>query len=121
MYYSGESGRTSLAIAKRVEELMWTDPEELLKEDRPLLEEDCKRLGAADAATQAYWIADVEAAKRTAEVVRNRGQSLGRRHGESRVSEEGHLEGRISDIVEDIPTEVDTEGSLAYRRRKKRV
>ena len=100
---------------------MWTDPEELLEEDRPLLEEDCKRLGAADAATQAYWIADVEAAKKTAEVVRNRRQSLGARHGELHVGEEGHLEGRISDIVEDIPTEVDTEGSLAYRRRKKRV
>ena len=124
VHYLGVDGRTSpekVAIAKRMEELMWTDPEELLEEDRPFLEEDYKRLGAADVSTQAYWIADVEAEKKTAKVVRNRRRSLGPGLAESRVNAEGHLEGRVSNMVEGILTEIDTEGSLAYRRRKKKV
>ena len=124
VHFSGEDGRTLLekeAIAKKVEELMWTDPVELLEEDRPLLEEDCARLGATDATTQAYWIADVEAAKKTAEVMRNRRRSLGPSPGEADVNAEGHLDGGVSDIVESVPAEIDTKGSMAYRRRRKRV
>ena len=50
-------GQTIAQREKTVEfilELMWTDPENLLPEDRTLLDEDFDRLGAADVSGQAY-------------------------------------------------------------------
>ena len=124
VHYTGKDGRTASekeALAWRVEELLWTDPDELLEEDRPLFGKDCTRLGEADATTQAYWIADVEAAKKTAEYVRDPIHSQGVTTVGKRVDEEGMLNGRVSNMVKDIPAKINNEGSLAYRRRRKRM
>lgn len=42
---------------------MWTDPEDLLEEDRALLEENFLRLGKQSPVDQQYWIVSTEAAR----------------------------------------------------------
>ena len=80
------------SIAKRVRDLLWIDPEDLLEDDRPLLYEDPEELGASSTTNQAYWVACVEAALLSA-----------------------------SHESQDVPPELDTEGSIRYRRRRKRM
>ena len=123
VHYTGNRRTTSEkeALARRVEELLWTGPGKLLEEDRPLLDEDCTRTGEANATTQAYWIADVEVAKKTAEYVRDPTRFQGATTVGKRVDEEGRLDGSVLVMVEDIPVEIDSEGSLAYRQRQKRM
>ena len=70
MHYRLADGRTYAKrerLIKRVQELMWTDPDDLLPIDRSLLDEDFEKLGAADAGAQAYWAAEVEAALKVAQ------------------------------------------------------
>ena len=54
-------------LVKRIMELMWTDPYDLLPEDRALLDEDFEKLSAADANDQAYWVAEIESALKAAQ------------------------------------------------------
>ena len=48
-------------LLKRIEKMMWIDPENLLSEDRHLLEEDFDALGEASALDQQLWVAEMEA------------------------------------------------------------
>ena len=48
-------------LLKKIEKLMWIDPENLLREDRHLLEEDFDALGQSSALDQQLWVAEMEA------------------------------------------------------------
>ena len=72
VHYKKLEGMTEaqhMDIFRRVEELMWTDPMELLPAHRHLLEEDLQGLGECSSATRLYWVLSVEAAQKTAEHV----------------------------------------------------
>ena len=45
-----------------MKDLIWTDPEDLLPEDRPLLNEDFTPLGASTAEDRVYWVASMDTA-----------------------------------------------------------
>jgi hypothetical protein len=95
MHYKCADGRTMAekrSIAKRVKDLLWIDPEDLHEEDRQLLYEDPEELGASSSTNQAYWVACVEAALLSA-----------------------------AHSADEIPPELDTEGSIRYRRRRRKV
>ena len=47
-------------IVEKVKDLTWTDPGDLLPEDRPLLEEDVALLVASSAADREFWVASME-------------------------------------------------------------
>ena len=55
-------------IVEKVKDLMWTDPGNLLPEDRPLLEEDFEALMASTAADREFWVASMETAIAAARV-----------------------------------------------------
>ena len=95
MHHKCADGRTMAekrSIANRVKDLLWIDPEDLHEDDRPLLYEDPEELGASSSTNQAYWVACVEAALLSA-----------------------------AHAVGDTPPGLDTEGSIRYRRRRKRM
>ncbi len=57
LHYRLSDGRTyskRKQLIARVQELIWTDPNNLLPINRPLLDKDFAKLGAADADSQAY-------------------------------------------------------------------
>ena len=92
---------------KRIMDLMWTDPDELLPEDRGLMSEDFKKLAKADAIDQEYWIAETEVAIKAA---RYSHDSTNTRAPDDEMSLS--LSRRRTD------PEIDTEGSIQYRRRR---
>jgi len=72
VHYKKLEGMTEaqhMDIFRRVEELMWDDPMDLLPAHRHLLEEDLQGLGECSSATRLYWVLSVEAAQKTAEHV----------------------------------------------------
>jgi len=57
VHFKGTDGRTLRqheAITERIKDLLWTDPEDLLEEDRCLLAEDPEKLANAKAVDQEY-------------------------------------------------------------------
>ena len=54
-------------LLQKIERMMWIDPENLLREDRHLLEEDCDALYKASALDQQLWVAEMEASLSAAE------------------------------------------------------
>merc|ERR1712115_530101 len=48
-------------LLKKIEKLIWTDPEDLLPGDEHLLNEDFDSLGRASAIDQILWVAEMEA------------------------------------------------------------
>ena len=48
-------------LRKKIEKLIWTDPEDLLPRDEPLLNKDFDSLGRASAIDQILWVAEMEA------------------------------------------------------------
>merc|ERR1712115_397650 len=48
-------------LRKKIEKLIWTDPEDLLPGDEHLLNEDFDSLGRASAIDQLLWVAEMEA------------------------------------------------------------
>ena len=93
---------------------MWTDPDDLLPMDRALMSEDFTKLAKADAGDQAYWIAETEVAIRAAEHAYHRDNTdrpdTGDRHNPDTTRESR----------EELEPEIDTEGSMRYRRRRRR-
>ena len=53
---------------EKIKDLLWTDPEELLDDDKALLDEDFEQLGLATATNREYWVASMEAAISSAEI-----------------------------------------------------
>ena len=107
LYFRRSDGRTQAKheeIVSKIEHLVWTDPEELLDKDRRLLEVDLGKLGMAKATTQECWIAEVEAA-------------LGEAKSSWRANTDTE-DARLRRTAQE-PT-IDTEGSIRYRRRRKK-
>ena len=48
-------------LCKKINKLIWTDPEDLLPGDEHLLNEDFDSLGRASAMDQILWVAEMEA------------------------------------------------------------
>ena len=72
VHYKKLEGMTEaqhMDIFRRVEELMWEDPMDLLPAHRHLLEKDLQGLGECSSATRLYWVLSVEAAQKTAKHV----------------------------------------------------
>jgi hypothetical protein len=88
---------------RRCEELLWTDPSTLLDEDKYLLEIDFESLGDGPATARQAWISEMEAARAAA----------------CFESCEDIQDG-IDDQYHSLPTQVDTEGSIRFRRRRRR-
>jgi len=111
IHFKRSDGRTALQheeIVEKVKDLMWTDPGDLLPEDRPLLEEDFEELAASTAADREFWVASMETAIAAAGHVR-----LKRRR--DRLEAASGMENTVSD-----DPSVDTEGSIRFRRRRKK-
>jgi len=86
-------------LARKCEELLWTDPTTLLDEDKYLLDIDFDELGDAPASTRQAWLSEMEAARLASE----QQEQIG------------------SDSWTDMHLDpVDTEGSIRFRRRRKR-
>ena len=117
LHFRLSDGRTYVErerLVERILELMWTDPDDLLPMDRALMSEDFTKLAKADAGDQAYWIAETEVAIRAAEHAYQRDNTdrpdTGDRHNADTTRESR----------EELEPEIDTEGSMRYRRRRRR-
>ena len=88
---------------------MWTDPGDLLSEDRPLLEENFAALAASSAADREFWVASVETAIAVA-------GHVWLNHRQKRLE----LATQLIDIVNDDPGIIDTEGSIRFRRQRRK-
>jgi hypothetical protein len=101
-HFTGRDGLTAdqqLAIMQQCEDMMWTDPDSLLPEDSFLLDIDFEELGEAPAVERQIWLSEMRSAANAASLAQ--GDPL-----PFPPSSEG-------------PT-VDTEGSIRYRRRRRR-
>ena len=91
------------ALTRRCEELLWTDPTQLLPEDQCLLNLDFAALGSGNAVVRQLWISEMEAATAAAQYDR-------------RQQRQARLEARLTRE----PPPIDTEGSIRFRRRRRR-
>jgi len=110
MHFKRKGGVTVAEYAKiesTVKDLIWTDPDELLEDDRALLRENFYKLGKSSPTNQRYWISSMEAAIQAASHHRKRTRGV-------RDSEEP------AEAVHGGDPEVDTEGSQRYRSRRKK-
>ena len=81
---------------------MWTNPDDLLDDDKALLDEDFEQLGLATATNREFWVASMKAAISAAEHKRQR---------DSNTTDDKHLENHVL-----CDPEFDNEGSLRYRK-----
>jgi hypothetical protein len=105
VHYKARDGLTEsqqLEIMQHCEDVLWTDPSTLLPEDRGLLEVDFEELGDGPAVARQMWLAEMDAAAKAA-----------------RVAEGVFITEQGSAVRLDTP--VDTEGSIRFRRRKRRT
>jgi hypothetical protein len=103
VHLRGPDGLTSSQrsrLAQRCEELLWTDPSTLLDEDRHLLDLDFATLGEAPSDIRRAWLSEMEAARCAANFI-------------------------PTDLLDaeptfDLPSPIDSEGSIRFRRRRRR-
>jgi hypothetical protein len=117
IHYKDKEGLTAAQqekIAKECEDFLWIDPMSLLPEDRDLLDMDFEALGETNAEARHIWLSEMQAAKAAS-------GNAGREQRFARAGWSDTIRG--SDISErsDIGVVVDTEGSLRFRRRKKKA
>lgn len=104
VHYKGADGLTEEQqhkIMRECEDLLWTDPSILLPEDRHLLSIDFEELGSSPAIMRQLWISEMEAATNASRLHDARQEQI--------IWEDPQLD-----------TPVDTEGSIRFRRRRKR-
>jgi hypothetical protein len=89
-------------IMRHCEDVLWTDPSVLLPEDRGLLEVDFEALGDGPAIARQIWLSEMKAATSAA-----------------RIAEE--LPQTVGEPVGYLSVPVDTEGSIRFRRRRRRL
>ena len=95
-------------IMKKVKKMMDTDPMELLERDRHLLlTEDFEQLGQAPSSYREYWVAEMETAI----------ESSAKTKRQTTIDHTGKL---ITLSTHSEPPVIDTEGSIRYRRRRKK-
>ena len=98
-------------LLKKMETLLWTDPEQLLSDDRHLLDEDFDALGQASALDQQLWVAEVEAAISAADYDTPQKKPYNDR------SPTG-AENTNNNTPRDETDELGSEGSGAWRKRR---
>ena len=99
----GLSPTQTKSLARRCEDLLWTDPSTLLDKDKYLLELDFDDLGDGAAASRQMWISEMEAA--------------------SAAARDAGIDGSDAFAGDTFPTPtvpVDTDGSIRFRRRRRR-
>jgi hypothetical protein len=104
VHYKGADGLTEEQqhkIMRDCEDLLWTDPSILQPEDRHLLSVDFEELGNSPAIMRQLWISEMEAATSAARLAEAQQEQV--------IWEEPQLD-----------TPVDTEGSIRFRRRRKK-
>ena len=119
IHYQLPGGRTVAQrehIVQHIFELVLTDPDSLLPEDRTLLDENFDKLGAADASDQAYWIAEMESALQAA--THSERESLQENRQRDPTVDANRPTTHTPVIANGAPM-IDTEGSIRHRRRKK--
>jgi hypothetical protein len=110
VHFKGTDGRTLRqheAITERIKDLLWTDPEDLLEEDRCLLAENPERLANAKAVDQEYWIASVDASIQAVRHKRKREAAMN--DAETNDLQAAHF-----------PLSLVSEGSARWKKRKKK-
>ena len=116
IYYRLPDGRTQAekeALATRIMNLMWTDPSDLLPDDRELLDTDFEALGKADANDQAYWALEMESAIQATKHAAKR-QEMSTPSGRSPPTYD-----TSPGLHDERGPSIDREGSLRFRRRRK--
>ena len=98
---------------EEVEERMYTDPMDLLPESRHLLEQDFEALGSGPAVDRQYWVAEVDSALSAAKHVRDGSEQALR----TRYCTGPRPRMRAHRIV----AVVDKEGSIKWKRRRRRL
>ena len=99
---------------------MWTYPDNFLPEDETLLGEDFDKLGAADASDQACWIAKMESALMAAVHGRKcKSFHINQQFDPPTASRCPAAHTPHAATANDAPI-IDTEGSIHYRRRRKK-
>ena len=99
----GLSPTQTKSLARRCEDLLWTDPSTLLDKDKYLLELDFDDLGDGAAASRQMWISEMEAA--------------------SAAARDAGIDGSDAFAGDTFPTPtvpVDTDGSIRFHRRRRR-
>ncbi len=89
-----------------MKEALLIDPDDLLSDDRGLLDEDPYLLGQSTAQNQRYWIASVESAFSAS--------CHARRKAAFDLDPDSYL-----DLCENV-VPIDTEGSIRYRKRRRK-
>ena len=110
VHFKRSDGRTIAQheqILSRVRDLLCTDPLDLEEEDRYLLDEDFEALGSSLDDCKETWIANMEAALSYAAHRRCRATTVATTNS-------------TMDSNRQTPAQIDTEGSLKYRRRRKK-
>jgi hypothetical protein len=97
-------------IMSRIRVLLWTDPDSLMPRDRLLLEGDFSALGSGPAANRLYWIASMESALGAAAHERRRSRTISIQNTTPPTTLR----------TADIAPVVDSEGSIKYRRCRRR-
>jgi hypothetical protein len=98
---------------------MWTDPDNLLPEDKTLLDEGFVKLGAVDVSDQAYWITEMESALKAAthnSVCKSLHDNQHRNPPTAAHCPAAHIQ---PTVIADKDPIFDTGGSINYRRQKK--
>ena len=110
VHFKRRNGRTIAqheATSLRIRDLMWTDPNDLLEGDRGLLDKDFEALGSAHAADRECWVASVEAAVAAAG------------HAKRKAQQDADVE--ANEGVAAAPVPIDSEGSIRFRRRRRKI
>eukprot|EP00985_Skeletonema_marinoi_P000027 scaffold8_cov142-Skeletonema_marinoi.AAC.20 len=115
VHFKGPDGYTHAEherILSKIQDFLWVDPQNLLPHDRGLLNETFESLGSSPAACE-LWIAAMEVAISAAEHARRQDDPSSCRR---RLTTGPDYAPRTVEIV---PI-VDTEGSIRYKRRRRR-
>ena len=107
VHYRGPDGMTMTQqrqLAQKCEDLLWTDPMTLLDDDRALLDIDFSTLGAGPSSNRQLWVSEMEAARCAAQYKRRGTAGQG-----------------VSVLSEQPDPTIDTEGSIRFRRRRRRM
>lgn len=117
VHYKGSDGYTRAEherIIMKLQDFIWVDPEDLLPQDRGLLDEDFDELGSSPAAG-AMWIEAMETAISAAEHSRRSNSDMDKRR--RRLTYGPHF---VPKAVAVVPVK-DSEGSIKYKRRRRKV
>ena len=115
VHFKGPDGYTHAEheqILTKMKDFLWVDPQDLLPRDRGLLEENFNSMGSSPAACE-LWIAAMEVAVSAAEHARRKTDPTSRRRRFTCGPDYAPKR------VEIVPIR-DTEGSIRYKRRRRR-